>query len=304
MEPQPRPLRHDWPPAMRPKKKKHGPGAVRRMMSYVWQMWSNGILLQALGLPLRHLLAIYGLRLCCTGQVPWRTGLLAVALWPFSGLGVTAGAHRLWTHHSYVASSAMEALLMVMFSMADQGPIEGWALTHAMHHAASDTRFDPHDRNAGFWYAHVGWLFSAMKFRLATREYRRVVDRLSPIVKFHDSCSIWWDPLWSHGVPAALAALWGDPRGGFFVAGALRWMIVQHITFAVNSMAHGDQEEGNAYAFDQDSSGIGPKVSLLVSLLALGEGWHDYHHIFPWDYAAADAQLNLDEAAALWSSSR
>ena len=33
-------------------------------------------------------------------------------------------------------------------------------------------------------------------------------------------CSLWWDPLWSHGVPAALAALWGDVRGGLFVAGA------------------------------------------------------------------------------------
>ena len=31
------------------------------------------------------------------------------------------------------------------------------------------------------------------------------------------------------------------------------------------------------------------QVSVLVSLLALGEGWHDYHHLFPWDYAAADA---------------
>ena len=38
---------------------------------------------------------------------------------------------------------------MVMFSIADQGPIEGWALTHAMHHVASDTYWDPHNRSLG-----------------------------------------------------------------------------------------------------------------------------------------------------------
>eukprot|EP00439_Symbiodinium_sp_Y106_P058826 s5234_g8.t1 len=274
MEPQPRRLRdsapacpgtrHDWPPrALRPSKKQ-SPTAFRRLVEYLRQMWSNGILIQAVGIPLRHLLAFYGLRLCLGGQVPWRTGLFAMALWPISGFGVTAGAHRLWTHQSYVASRTMEAMLMLMFSMADQGPIQGWALTHAMHHIASDTRWDPHNRTAGFWYAHVGWLFSSMKFRLGTREYRRVVERLGPVVKFHDACSLWWDPLWSHAVPAAVATLWGDFRGGLFVAGALRWMIVQHITFAVNSLAHGEQEEENPYAFDPTAFGIGPRVPQWV----------------------------------------
>jgi stearoyl-CoA desaturase (delta-9 desaturase) len=25
-----------------------------------------------------------------------------------------------------------------------------------------------------------------------------------------------------------------------------------------------------------------------VSVLALGEGWHNYHHTFPWDYKTAE----------------
>lgn len=28
--------------------------------------------------------------------------------------------------------------------------------------------------------------------------------------------------------------------------------------------------------------------NLSVSLLAVGEGWHNYHHVFPWDYKAAE----------------
>lgn len=44
------------------------------------------------------------------GRVSSKTGLLALLLWPISGLGVTAGAHRYWTHHSYKASTILETL--------------------------------------------------------------------------------------------------------------------------------------------------------------------------------------------------
>lgn len=29
--------------------------------------------------------------------------------------------------------------------------------------------------------------------------------------------------------------------------------------------------------------------SYTVGLLALGEGWHNYHHCFPWDYKTAES---------------
>lgn len=28
--------------------------------------------------------------------------------------------------------------------------------------------------------------------------------------------------------------------------------------------------------------------NLSVSIVAMGEGWHNYHHVFPWDYKAAE----------------
>jgi len=31
-----------------------------------------------------------------------------------------------------------------------------------------------------------------------------------------------------------------------------------------------------------------PSENLAVSLGALGEGWHNYHHVFPWDYKTAE----------------
>lgn len=44
---------------------------------------------------------------------------------------------------------------------------------------------------------------------------------------------------------------------------------------------------------------INPSENITVALLALGEGWHNYHHVFPWDYKAAelgDYKLNMTTA--------
>merc|ERR1712150_198244 len=85
---------------------------------------SNCVQIQCIGIPIRHFLALWGIGLCLGGNVGPATVLLAIVFWVVSGLGVTAGVHRLWTHQSYEATPIMEAMLMVMFSMADQGTIE------------------------------------------------------------------------------------------------------------------------------------------------------------------------------------
>lgn len=33
---------------------------------------------------------------------------------------------------------------------------------------------------------------------------------------------------------------------------------------------------------------ISPAENLTMSITTLGEGWHNYHHVFPWDYRAAE----------------
>jgi stearoyl-CoA desaturase (delta-9 desaturase) len=30
----------------------------------------------------------------------------------------------------------------------------------------------------------------------------------------------------------------------------------------------------------------------MVSLLTLGEGWHNFHHVFPWDYKTSELGSN------------
>lgn len=33
---------------------------------------------------------------------------------------------------------------------------------------------------------------------------------------------------------------------------------------------------------------INPAENMSVAIFAFGEGWHNYHHVFPWDYKTAE----------------
>ena len=46
-------------------------------------------------------------------------------------------------------------------------------------------------------------------------------------------------------------------------------------------------------------SQISPSENSTVAAFAFGEGWHNYHHVFPWDYKTAELgnyRLNLTTA--------
>lgn len=53
-------------------------------------------------------------------KVSWATLLWAYILWPISGLGITAGVHRLWSHRSYDAHWSVRLFLMLANSIANQ----------------------------------------------------------------------------------------------------------------------------------------------------------------------------------------
>ena len=108
-------------------------------------------------LTLMHLSAIYGV--ICIPQCKLETLLFAMILWPISGLGITAGAHRLWAHRSYNASYGLRMFLMICNSIANQGSIYHWSRDHRVHHKYAETDADPHNAKRGFWFSNIGWLF-------------------------------------------------------------------------------------------------------------------------------------------------
>lgn len=69
----------------------------------------------------------------------------AYFLYITSGLGVTAGVHRLWAHRSYKARFPLRAMLMIFQTMAFQDSAYHWARDHRVHHKYSETDADPHN---------------------------------------------------------------------------------------------------------------------------------------------------------------
>ncbi len=182
-----------------------------------------------------------------------------------TGLGITVGFHRLLTHRSFEAVKAVNVIFLVLGSMAVQGRAIDWAANHLKHHAHADEDGDPHSPLEGFFHAHIGWVFTAPPAERERYCKRHMAD---PVISFVDRTFLLWVAL-GLIIPFLLGGWMGLLWGGF-----VRIAVVNHVTWAVNSVCHtfGDRP------FDiKDES----RNNWLVGLLAFGEGWHHNHHAFP-----------------------
>lgn len=82
---------------------------------------------------------------------------VALTLGILSSIGVTAGAHRLWSHHSYKATWQLRLILMTFQTLSVQYSLYNWTRDHRLHHRHTDTDADPHNSNRGFFFSHIGW---------------------------------------------------------------------------------------------------------------------------------------------------
>ena len=100
----------------------------------------------------------------------WHDFLVFALMYVTTGLGITVGFHRLFTHRAFSTSKPLRATFAVMGTMAIEGPITAWVADHRKHHAFSDAEGDPHSPHVdhgrglrgalrGLAHAHVGWLF-------------------------------------------------------------------------------------------------------------------------------------------------
>lgn len=205
--------------------------------------------------------------------------------WLITGLGITVGYHRFFTHKSFDAGPVMTVILGIMGSMAVQGPLLVWAHNHRKHHQHSDRDGDVHSPHAGHgegirewfrgaWFSHIGWLFKPQKI-----EFDRYVPDLKsqPIVRFISKTFILW-VLLGLIIPALIAfaifGTWQSAVLGFIWGGLVRVFIIHHVTWSVNSICH---LFGSKTYRSHDESRNNP----IFGILALGEGWHNNHHAFP-----------------------
>ncbi|OJD37976.1 acyl-desaturase [Diplodia corticola] len=198
----------------------------------------------------------------------------------FTGLSITAGYHRLWSHTSYSAAVPLRIFLAAFGAGAIEGSIRWWSRDHRAHHRYTDTDKDPYSVRKGLWYSHMGWILMKQNPR---RIGRTDISDLNadPIVIFQHrhyvKCALAMGVVFP-GLAAWL--LWDDLRGGIVYAGILRVFFVQQATFCINSLAHWIGEQ----PFDDRNS---PRDHWITALATLGEGYHNFHHEFPSDYRNA-----------------
>ncbi|XP_016941737.3 acyl-CoA Delta-9 desaturase [Drosophila suzukii] len=250
--------------------------AERRRLKLVWR--------NIIAFAYLHLAALYGAYLMVT-SAKWQTSVLAYFLYVVSGLGITAGAHRLWAHRSYKAKWPLRVILVIFNTIAFQDAAYHWARDHRVHHKYSETDADPHNATRGFFFSHVGWLLC--KKHPDVKAKGKGVDlsdlRADPVLMFQKKYYMLLMPIACFIIPTTVPMyFWGESfMNAWFVATMFRWCFILNVTWLVNSAAH--KFGGRPY-----DKFINPSENISVAILAFGEGWHNYHHVFPWDYKTAE----------------
>ena len=206
-------------------------------------------------------------------QVSLFLGLLAA-----TGLSITLGYHRLFSHITFQARLPVRLFTLIFGAAAFENSVLLWSSEHRRHHKHVDHDEDPYCIAKGFFYAHIGWLL----FKLDNDE---PLDNIADLEK---------DPLlqWQHRYIHLIAVLvsfvfpttlgflwngWAGALGAFLIGGVARVVVVQHITFLINSACH-------TMGRQPYSKKCTARDSLFLAFFTLGEGYHNYHHEFQHDY--------------------
>ena len=214
----------------------------------------------------------------------WTHLFILVGMYLATGLGITIGYHRLFTHRSFETIPAVKFILGVLGSMAVEGPVFKWVAQHRRHHQHSDAEQDPHSPHLhgegwrgllkGLWHSHVGWVFDrdipGLSRYIADLTGSRMLRAISRMF-----------PLWVVAglmIPTALGGVitlsWKGALLGFIWGGLVRIFLVHHVTWSINSVCH---LWGSRPFRSHDES----RNNAIFGVLAMGEGWHNNHHAFP-----------------------
>ncbi|RJL33277.1 acyl-CoA desaturase [Bailinhaonella thermotolerans] len=218
----------------------------------------------------------------------WGLGWLDIAIAAFfyivSGLGVTVGLHRYFTHGSFKANRKLKIALGVAGSLSLEMSVIDWVATHRKHHKFSDKEGDPHSPwrfgtgpkalAKGLLYAHMGWLFESE--RTNREKYAPDLVKDPDIVKLHKLFPAL--ALTSLLLPPILGGLlswsWQGALTAFFWGTLIRIGLLHHVTWSINSICHVFGDE--AFEVRDKSRNV-----WWLAIPSFGESWHNLHHSDP-----------------------
>jgi len=217
----------------------------------------------------------------------WKTFVFMIVNFLITAWCLMLSYHRMLSHKSFKVHPWVKAVMLIVSTTAMEGPALGWVRNHRAHHRHLDTERDPYDAKKGFWWSHMGWALHP--YDPSAFADIDVSDLTSdPQVMLQEQ---WYMPLaMSLGFifPTLFCGLaWGDYAGGFWFGGILRTGICLQTAFFVNSLAHYQGE----HTYTENTT---PVDNLLVQIVTTGEGFHNFHHAFPYDYRGTSDPLAID----------
>lgn len=200
-----------------------------------------------------------------------------VVLMGFCGMSITAGYHRLWSHKTYKAHPLLRLIFALGGACALQNDVLTWASDHRRHHQFVDNNDrDPYSAGRGFWFSHIGWILR--HYKSGKKDFSNVKDlQRDPILVWQSKHYLSLVLLTNIGLPAALGYIHGNIIASLLLAGLLRLVLSQHLTYFINSLAH-------IWGRQPYSKNSSARDNGFLALITYGEGYHNYHHTFQWDY--------------------
>jgi fatty-acid desaturase len=226
--------------------------------------------------------------------LPWFfswTGVFLAVLgcYVFGMLGINIGYHRLLTHRSFSCPPWLERTFAVLGACCLQESPIIWVTFHRRHHHLTDEIGDPHTPVESFFWAHVGWIV----FKSEDSQPGPMIGRYA--AEFNRDPFYRWLERGDNWVKIALASWAAFFAAGFaadiFAGGtastalqfalsllvwgaAVRTVVVWHMTWSVNSVAH-------IWGYRNYATPDNSRNNRWVALVAAGEGWHNNHHAHP-----------------------
>lgn len=211
--------------------------------------------------------------------------ITAVTLYFARMLAITGFYHRYFSHKTFRTSRWFQFVMAVIGNTSVQRSPLWWAAHHRFHHLNADLENDIHSpRRHGLLWSHIGWVTSKTNFNTRRKlipdftNYPELLflDRFDTIVPVIFAVSIFGFGVFLEKCFPALGTngmqmlVWG------FV---ISTVFLFHGTFTINSLSH--KFGTRRYPTKDDS-----RNNFLLSLVTLGEGWHNNHH----HYSAATRQ--------------
>ncbi|MDW5597506.1 fatty acid desaturase [Conexibacter stalactiti] len=235
----------------------------------------------------------------------WSDLAVLAIMYVATGLGITVGFHRLFTHRSFKTSPAVRGVFAALGSIAIEGPVISWVADHRKHHAFSDQYGDPHSPHVehghgwrgalrGLAHAHVGWLF-VHTHRGNKRRYAPDLMR-DPVVAWVDRTFIFW-AIGGFLIAFALGFLlgglsWQAGLTGMLWGGLVRTLLLHHATYSINSLCH-------FFGRKPFETGDESRNVAWLAPFTFGEAWHNAHHAFPTSARHGVDRFQLDLSAAV-----